>query len=497
MVKLNNKLVIEKMKLNRSDLNNSKSKDDDTEIIKLNSCTNYDCILNNLKLQNKPTYNFNINKLTLDLRFKYFNELSKMSLEIKPNLNSKEIFNIKNFIKNRPFQVIQCDKNIGLAIVSNDLTNKLSLEHLNDVTTYREIKTNPLKETNIIINNTLNALLKNQQLQRSLFNRLIVKNSKLGKFRILCKLHKEKFGIRPIVNNINHPTSQICKFVDLVLQPLVQQTSTYVKDSQQILQKYNNMRLDYEELYLYTSDIEALYTNIDKNKAADLITEEIKDNLDTNYITPFAFNTIIRLIFENNVFKYENKYFIQIKGLAMGCICGPSIANLFVHVLERKWLIIYKPIIYDRFIDDIFLVVNKKIDKQDFQSYFYNLKFTFVQSEMVNFLDLNIRFDPILKKLHFSMYIKPTNTYSYLLNSSNHPNYIFRNIPKSLFIRIRRICNSFVDYNYYSRKLIFQLIERGYDYKKICSISYTIGKIDRNLLLPYKIKKDIERVRLK
>jgi hypothetical protein len=88
-------------------------------------------------------------------------------------------------------------------------------------------------------------------------------------------LHKEKFGIRPIVNNINHPTSQICKFVDLVLQPLVQQTSTYVKDSQQILQKYNNMRLDYEELYLYTSDIEALYTNIDKNKAADLITEEI------------------------------------------------------------------------------------------------------------------------------------------------------------------------------------------------------------------------------
>jgi hypothetical protein len=67
MVKLNNKLVIEKMKLNRSDLNNSKSKDDDTEIIKLNSCTNYDCILNNLKLQNKPTYNFNINNLTLDL----------------------------------------------------------------------------------------------------------------------------------------------------------------------------------------------------------------------------------------------------------------------------------------------------------------------------------------------------------------------------------------------------------------------------------------------
>jgi hypothetical protein len=79
-----------------------------------------------------------------------------------------------------------------------------------------------------------------------------------------------------------------------------------------------------------------------------------------------AFNTIIRLIFENNIFKYENKYYIQINGIAMGCICGPSIANIFVHILERKWLVIHQPIIYDRFIDDIFVGVNKKIDYKEF-----------------------------------------------------------------------------------------------------------------------------------
>jgi hypothetical protein len=76
-----------------------------------------------------------------------------------------------------------------------------------------------------------------------------------------------------------------------------------------------------------------------------------------------------------------------------------------VHILERKWLVIHQPIIYDRFIDDIFVGVNKKIDYKEFQSHFLNLKFTFNNSKKVNFLDLIIKFDPIIKKLQFSMHI--------------------------------------------------------------------------------------------
>jgi hypothetical protein len=79
-----------------------------------------------------------------------------------------------------------------------------------------------------------------------------------------------------------------------------------VKDSQYILQKNENKTFDCNEIILYTADIEALYTNIDKNQAADLITEEIKNNLETNFVTAMAFNTIIRLIFENNIFNLHS-----------------------------------------------------------------------------------------------------------------------------------------------------------------------------------------------
>jgi hypothetical protein len=32
-------------------------------------------------------------------------------------------------------------------------------------------------------------------------------------------------------------------------------------------------------------------------------------------------------------FRFKNKYYIQISGLPMGCICGPTIANIFMYIL--------------------------------------------------------------------------------------------------------------------------------------------------------------------
>ena len=52
----------------------------------------------------------------------------------------------------------------------------------------------------------------------------------------------------------------------------------------------------------------------------------------------------------------------QILGIAMGSICGPSIANIFVYLYEKKWLYIHKPLVYLRFIDDIFIIFLKHLN---------------------------------------------------------------------------------------------------------------------------------------
>ena len=64
----------------------------------------------------------------------------------------------------------------------------------------------------------------------------LTENLKSGNFRILPKIHKDKFGIRPIINCKDHPTSIMSEFIDTFLQVLVKRSKTVIKDSQELLQ---------------------------------------------------------------------------------------------------------------------------------------------------------------------------------------------------------------------------------------------------------------------
>lgn len=181
-----------------------------------------------------------------------------------------------------------------------------------------------------LIKNKIAFLTESNALSKTLAKKLIPTSYKLGNFRFFAKLHKEKFGIRPIISCREHPTSILCKLIELILQPIVRKTSTYIKDSQHFIQNTYNIKLESNDVFLYTCDFESLYRNINKTDAINLITDYIKDSLDIEHITPTGFNSILELIFTNNVFRYKNNFFIQKIGIAMGIICGPSIANLFI-----------------------------------------------------------------------------------------------------------------------------------------------------------------------
>jgi len=109
-----------------------------------------------------------------------------------------------------------------------------------------------------------------------------------------------------------------------------------------------------------------------------------------------------------------------------------------------------------------------------------------VSVEVVNFLNLNIRLCKLTGSLIFSIYYKPTYTFSYLLNSSNHPCHIFDNIPFGLFYNAKRICSDFHDFLFHSRKIFSNLLHRGFDSKKLLMTSNIISKLNRNDLIPYR-----------
>ena len=63
---------------------------------------------------------------------------------------------------------------------------------------------------------------------------------------------------------------------------------------------------------------------------------------------------------KNNYFSYQDKYYHQIRGGAMGSPLTLTIANCYMFFFERN---IYKQIsngggVYLRYIDDIFIIIN-------------------------------------------------------------------------------------------------------------------------------------------
>ena len=64
---------------------------------------------------------------------------------------------------NKPFSVVQADKNIGLAIIANDLMDSLSSSHLCDV--YTKLDSNPLQNGLRDIKTVLYSLFINKQLK--------------------------------------------------------------------------------------------------------------------------------------------------------------------------------------------------------------------------------------------------------------------------------------------------------------------------------------------
>ena len=75
----------------------------------------------------------------------------------------------------------------------------------------------------------------------------------------------------------------------------------------------------------------------------------------------------------NIVFTFNNKFYIQVDGVAMGSSLGPTLANIFLSHHEENWLnkcpIKFKPSFYRRYVDDIFVLFESSESADSFRKY--------------------------------------------------------------------------------------------------------------------------------
>ena len=169
--------------------------------------------------------------------------------------------------------ITKADK-VGAAVIM-DVKDYINEAHrqLNNKDYYK-ILNKDLTTTNAkLVNDTIQRLKKEKLLKEKIADGLKVSNPKNPKFYMQPKIHKKDNPGRPVVSSVNCHTSSISKYVDYLLQAIVKNIPSYVRETKDFLTKLNDVRRIPKESLLVTLDLKSLCTNIPNNEGIKAVRE--------------------------------------------------------------------------------------------------------------------------------------------------------------------------------------------------------------------------------
>ena len=327
-----------------------------------------------------------------------------------------------------------------------------------DSSKFSKVNVAPGKEIRYILNQqerfkvVLDALLASGKISNQEFNKLNPVGSKPGVLYGLSKVHKPLVGglpkVRPILSAIGTAGYNLAKFLVPILNPIAVGpygiTNSFVFHKEILNQNAS--------LVMGSLDVDALFTSIPLDETIDIAIEELfKSSNTVKGLTQKDVRDLLNLATKESLFVFDGEYYFQSDGVAMGSPLGPTLANLFMSYHEQIWLqqcpLEFKPKFYKRYVDDIFILVEKREHLDLFRDYLntkhININFT---SEIevegkIPFLDILI--DRSDGKIMTSVYRKPTFTGVYTHFLSFLPSVYKIGLLSTLLYRYFSICSSY------------------------------------------------------
>ena len=187
---------------------------------------------------------------------------------------------------------------------------------------------------------------------------------------------------------------------------------SFVKDSKGLADNLKGKSINTDDT-LVSFDVITLFTSIPvpvapkviKRKLTDQISQEgMQDFLEHSYHTPKGkLITLLEVVLNNCVFSFQQKFYKQLQGAAMGSPVSPVIANIYIICIAKK--------------DQVDILFNH-ISQMD-----AHIKFTMESPDSegsIPFLDT--KYSPNSNNtIHTTVYRKTTHIDKYLDWDSNHP----------------------------------------------------------------------------
>ena len=281
----------------------------------------------------------------------------------------------KSLRGNHSIVIKPADKNLGITIVNSSWYKLEGERHLTDINTYKPIDKNDLQEYIDNIIKTLLDILDQFKVQKKYIFYLTANISKyrIPRFYLIPKIHKTPVLGRPIVSSINWITTNASKWIDTIFQPFTKRIPTLVQNSVDVIRRLEG-KIFPSSMKFLSADVDALYPSIDINDCLQLLKRFCLRERVPDY--NFLLRTV-EWILKNNIVEFDDSYFLQIKGTAMGTPAAVVIANIYMFELENELLLdstIPRPLYYFRFIDDLTAGFQTHNDMIKFLQGFNNLR---------------------------------------------------------------------------------------------------------------------------
>ena len=135
-------------------------------------------------------------------------------------------------------------------------------------------------------------------------------------------------------------TYGVAKELTKILKPLVGKSPHHINSTHDCVEQVRNLTLAPEEC-LSSYDVSALFTSVPVDPALRVIKNLLEKDPTLKNRTVLPEKDIILLLefcFKNTYFSFQNQFYEQVKGVAMGSLVSPIVANLYMEYFEEKAL---------------------------------------------------------------------------------------------------------------------------------------------------------------
>jgi len=400
-----------------------------------------------------------------------------INTRLHSNLSRMQYTCMRSLKNDRRFIVCMTDKNLGPAIIERDRYIKYCLmDHLLKPCTYVQLSYEEAKSKLTDARRKLNHLLDFYRsyltsAERTYFQRSLLNRVRIPVFYITLKVHKGPLASRPIVSCVGSLLNIFSTWLDYKMKALVKHVPTFLRDSNHTIEDLKLLGPLPDYARLFTADAVSMYTNIQCEEGCAAFQgwfDDYAEELPRNF--PVAlFMAVLKIVMTYNIFQFDNTYWLQLSGTAMGTSCACLYATIFWGYIERKRILPkWKHLLpfFKRFIDDkLGIWVGSTLE---FEQFMIDLNsqgsLQWIASGLqssVNFLDLTISFCQD-NKLSFMTYQKAFNLYLYIPPSSAHPPGVLKSIIYGNLRRYWQQNTSIDDYIAIARQFADRLEARGH-----------------------------------